>query len=85
MNWKKCSKIEDALRDMKGVLDGISQYKVTKLSEIYPSNFIKISAAVQKMQCNAPQAMSMVGSYLLRTVAKPYKNVDVTLTMPKVG
>ena len=84
VDWKKCTKIEDGLRGLKEIFDTISSYKVKNLSEIYPSKFIKISDKIQKLQCNAPQNIAIVGSYLLRTIAKPYKNIDISVVMPKV-
>ncbi|KAG2386191.1 hypothetical protein C9374_002637 [Naegleria lovaniensis] len=83
LNWKKCTKIEDALRSLKEILDSISQYKAQHLNDIYSSKFIAISDKTKKLACNAPQSIAIVGSYLLRTIAKPYKNIDVAVTMPK--
>jgi hypothetical protein len=32
----------------------------------------------------APDAIDLIGSYLLRAVAKPYQHVDISLTLPAV-
>ncbi|KAL9646720.1 hypothetical protein ABK040_001142 [Willaertia magna] len=81
INWKKCSKVEESLHQIKSLLDEMNIVKVEKPT--FPdSNFINLST-VKNLKCNSPKGMAIIGSYLLRTVCQPYKNIDISVTMPE--
>lgn len=91
--WNKQKSIETALRALKTVLDSMTSTKADceDLFEFLPSEeFHELHEHMKKLSLNElefkhPRDVTIVGSFLLRTVAKPVENVDVAIKIPKVG
>jgi len=75
VNYTKTTGLESWLHTFKGVLEALpaATLSTTSLGE---------ETVLEKMEFRAPTAVHMVGSYLLRTVARPDLTVDLVVEMP---
>ena len=97
INWEKNKAIEIALHALKRALDEMRAGSVQVDSQLlfneYPEGatapFSDLRRAwkantevVTTVLSSPPENVAIIGSYLLRSVAKPYEHVDVAVTIP---
>lgn len=85
VNWEKQKSIEIALHLLKELIEkSNSQVDFSNLNKL-PKEFNQIlKTKLKEKNFNFKiESISVVGSFILRSIAKPNTNVDVCLTMPK--
>ena len=87
IDYSRTASIDSALHELRAVLtDKISEAEVDARAAVkpFPSICLHADAKERKMRVKVGPAakVAVVGSYLLRTVARPALNVDLAVQMP---
>ena len=90
----KTHRLDAALHRLKAVIDGVSSVGPLTLADarehldalrvVLPLDLFPSTAVQWKVQYEPPSAVHVIGSYLLRTTARPTLNVDVAVVVPAV-
>jgi len=82
VDHKKQTKLEEFLHTLKDFMDKLPDVEVkpTKASAAY-CKFLQAPATVS-LKFSKPHSVALVGSYMLRTLARPQLNVDLAVEMP---
>jgi uncharacterized membrane protein YheB (UPF0754 family) len=84
VDWEKQKSIEIALHSLKQTLENEIKFQENLLS-LLPNEFSQLKKKkLNKFQNFKIQEISVIGSFILRTVTQPNNNVDVTVKIPNV-
>lgn len=85
VDWEKNQSFEICLRCFKKVVDEMKSEKTTIAAMLETPALQAVNTSGKKqVTFDKPTNVAVVGSYLLRSIAKPFENVDIAVTMPTV-
>lgn len=81
---KKGRQLEGCLRALKGVLDAMPEAKArARPGDVLLGGAPFHGKKAVEMACGPPERVDLVGSYLVRTVCRASRNVDVAVVIPR--
>jgi flagellar biosynthesis/type III secretory pathway chaperone len=85
VEWEKQKSIEIALHSLKKTLEKEIKFEENLLN-LLPNEFTQLKKKkLNKFPSFKIQEISVIGSFILRTVTQPNNNVDVTIKIPTVN